>query len=175
MLGRRRRRQARRPIEKSKETMGRPNVLKSIDPFLNADVLYALRSMGHGDDLILCDTNFPADSVARQTVLGRLLRIDNVTAARAARAILSVLPLDSFVETPALRMEIVGKPNEVPPVQGEVQAEIDAAQGRPCPMGGVERFAFYDLAKKAYCVIQTGERRFYGCFVFKKGVIGPEA
>jgi L-fucose mutarotase len=150
-------------------------MLKSIDPFLNADVLYALRSMGHGDDLILCDTNFPADSVARQTVLGRLLRIDNVTAARAARAILSVLPLDSFVETPALRMEIVGQPNEIPPVQGEVQAEVDAAQGRPSPMGGIERFAFYDLAKKAYCVIQTGERRFYGCFVFKKGVIGPEA
>ena len=150
-------------------------MLKSIDPFLNADVLYALRAMGHGDDLILCDTNFPADSVARQTVLGRLLRIDNVTAARAARAILSVLPLDSFVDAPALRMEIVGKPDEVPPVQSEVQAEVDAAQGRPSPMGGVERFAFYDLAKKAYCVIQTGERRFYGCFVFKKGVIGPDA
>jgi L-fucose mutarotase len=150
-------------------------VLKSIDPFLNADVLYALRSMGHGDDLILCDSNFPAESVARQTVLGRLLRIDNVTAARAARAVLSVLPLDSFVDAPALRMEIVGKPDEVPPVQSEVQAEVDAAQGRPSPMGGVERFAFYDLAKKAYCVIQTGERRFYGCFVFKKGVIGPDA
>ena len=150
-------------------------MLKSIDPFLNADVLYALRSMGHGDDLILCDSNFPAESVARQTVLGRLLRIDNVSAARAARAVLSVLPLDSFVDAPALRMEIVGKPDEVPPVQSEVQAEVDAAQGRPSPMGGVERFAFYDLAKKAYCVIQTGERRFYGCFVFKKGVIGPDA
>jgi L-fucose mutarotase len=157
------------------KTTRRSNVLKSIDPFLNADVLYALRAMGHGDDLILCDTNFPADSVARQTVLGRLLRIDNVTAARAARAILSVLPLDSFVDTPALRMEIVGEPNEVPPVQSEVQAEVDAAQGHPSPLGGVERFAFYDLAKKAYCVIQTGERRFYGCFAFKKGVIVPDA
>jgi len=150
-------------------------MLKSIDPFLNADVLYALRSMGHGDDLVICDTNFPADSVARQTVLGRLLRIDNVTAARAARAVLSVLPLDSFVDKPALRMEIVGQPDEVPPVQAEVQAEIDAAQARPSPMGGIERFAFYDLAKKAYCVIQTGERRFYGCFIFKKGVIAPDA
>ncbi len=149
-------------------------MLKSIDPFLNADVLYALRSMGHGDNLVICDTNFPADSVARQTVLGRLLRIDNVSAGRAARAILSVLPLDSFVDKPASRMEIVGKPDEVPPVQAEVQAEIDAAQGRPLPMGGIERFEFYDLAKKAYCVIQTGERRFYGCFIFKKGVIAPD-
>jgi L-fucose mutarotase len=148
-------------------------MLKSIDPLLNADVLYALRAMGHGDDLVLCDANFPADSVARQTALGRLLRIDGVTAGRAARAILSVLPLDSFVEQPALRMEIVDKPAEVPAVQAEVQAEIDAALGKPSPMGSIERFAFYDLARKAYCVIQTGERRFYGCFVFKKGVIPP--
>jgi L-fucose mutarotase len=150
-------------------------MLKSIDPALNADVLYALRAMGHGDDLIICDTNFPADSVARQTVLGKLLRIDNVTAGRAARAVLSVMPLDSFVEHPALRMEIVGKPNEVPPVQAEVQAEIDRAEGRSWPMGSIERFAFYDLARKAYCVIVTGERRFYGCFAFKKGVIPPDA
>jgi L-fucose mutarotase len=150
-------------------------MLKGIDPILNADVLYALRAMGHGDDLIICDTNFPADSVARETVFGELLRLDNVTAGRAARAILSVLPLDAFVDQPALRMEIVGKPAEVPPVQAEVQAEIDAAEGKSWPMGSVERFAFYDLAKKAYCVIQTGERRFYGCFVFKKGVIPPDA
>jgi L-fucose mutarotase len=149
-------------------------MLKSIDPLLNADVLYALRAMGHGDDLILADTNFPSDSVARQTVLGRLLRID-ATAARAAKAILSVMPLDAFVEKPALRMEIVGKPTEMPPVQAEVQKEIDAAEGRAWPMGSIERFAFYDLARKAYCVIQTGERRFYGCFVFKKGVIPPDA
>lgn len=150
-------------------------MLKAIDPILNADVLYALRAMGHGDDLVICDTNFPADSVARQTVFGELLRIDNVTAARAAKAILSVFPLDAFVDKPALRMQIVGKPDEIPPVQAEVQKEIDAAEGKSWPMGSVERFAFYDLARKAYCVIQTGERRFYGCFVFKKGVIPPDA
>jgi L-fucose mutarotase len=161
--------------EKEPSNQGRRSMLKSIDPILNADVLYALRAMGHGDDLVICDTNFPADAVARQTVMGRLLRIDNVTADRAARAILSVLPLDSFVETPALRMQIIGKPDEVPPVQIEVQSEIDAAEGRPLAMGSIERFAFYELARKSYCVIQTGERRFYGCFVFKKGVIAPDA
>jgi len=150
-------------------------MLKSIDPLLNADVLYALRSMGHGDDLVLCDTNFPADAVARQTVLGRLLRIDNVSAGRAARAILSVLPLDSFVDKPASRMEVVGQPGEIPDVQRDVQVEIDAAQGCALSMGAVERFAFYELAKKSYCVIQTGERRFYGCFIFKKGVVPPDA
>ena len=149
-------------------------MLKGIDPLLNADVLQCLRAMGHGDDVVLCDTNFPADSVARSTVLGRLLRLDNVTAARAARAVLSVMPLDSFVEAPAERMQIVGKPDEIPPVQQEVQAEVDAAEGRSWPMGSIERFAFYERAKQAYAVIVIGERRFYGCFIFKKGVIPPE-
>jgi L-fucose mutarotase len=148
-------------------------MLKNIDPLLNADVLCALRAMGHGDALVLCDTNFPADSVARQTVLGRLLRIDG-DAPRAARAILSVLPLDTFVDHAAFRMEVVAKPDEVPPVQAEVQREIDRAEGKASPMGSIERFAFYERARQAYCVIATGERRFYGCFVFQKGVIPPD-
>jgi L-fucose mutarotase len=150
-------------------------MLKGIDPLLNADVLYALRSMGHGDDLVICDANFPADSVARQTALGRVLRMNCDTAGRAARAILSVMPLDSFVPNPALRMEVAGQAGDIPPVQSEVQAEIDKAEGRSWPMGSIERFAFYDLAKKSYCVIQTDERRFYGCFAFKKGVTPPDA
>jgi L-fucose mutarotase len=72
-------------------------------------------------------------------------------------------------------MEVVGDPAQIPAVQAEVQAEIDRAEGRPRPMIGIERFAFYDEARKAYAVIQTGERRFYGCFLFRKGVIPPEA
>ena len=149
-------------------------MLKTIDPSLNADVLYALRAMGHGDRLVICDTNFPADSIARQTVLGRLLRIDNVSAAKAIAAVLSVLPLDTFVDDAAIRMEIVGAPEEVPPVQREVQAAIDRAEGRSHPLVGVERHAFYEKAKTAYCVIATGERRFYGCFLFTKGVLPPD-
>ena len=149
-------------------------MLKGINPLLNADVLYALRAMGHGDRLVVCDTNFPADSVARQTALGRLLRID-ASAADVAKAVLSVYPLDTFVDDAAARMEIVGKPDEVPPVQKEVQKEIDAAEGKAWPMISVERFAFYERAKKAYCVIQSGERRFYGCFAFRKGVVPPDA
>jgi L-fucose mutarotase len=150
-------------------------MLKSIDPLLNADVLYALRAMGHGDDLVICDTNFPADSVARQTVLGRLLHMDGISAPRAVRAVLSVMPLDAFVDHPVRRMEVVGKPNEMPAIQSEVQEEIDAVEGRSWPMGSIERMEFYEVAKKAYCVIQTGERRFYGCFILKKGVIPPDA
>ena len=149
-------------------------MLKGIDPRLNADVLHALRAMGHGDVVVLCDTNFPADQVARHTIYGELLRMDNLTSAQAANAVLSVLPLDTFVDDFAARMEVVDKPDEVPPVQAEVQAEIDRAEGKERTMVSVERFAFYDQARDAYAVIQTGERRFYGCFLFRKGVIPPE-
>jgi L-fucose mutarotase len=149
-------------------------MLKGIDPRLNAEVLHALRAMGHGDVIVLADTNFPSDSIARETVTGELLRMDTPTSAEAARAVLSVLPLDTFVDDFAARMEVVGAPGEVPPVQEELQAEIDRAEGTPRRMVSVERFAFYEAAKDAYAVIQTGERRFYGCFYFRKGVIGPD-
>jgi L-fucose mutarotase len=150
-------------------------MLKGIDPLLTADVLYALESMGHGNDLVIADANFPSDAIGRETTFGEVIRMDAPTSARAAKAILSVFPLDSFVDKPASRMEIVGEPNTILPVAAEVQKEIDAAEGKSLPMGSIERFAFYEMAKKAYCVIQTRERRFYGCFIFKKGVIPPDA
>ncbi|AZL58012.1 ribose ABC transporter [Tabrizicola piscis] len=150
-------------------------MLKGIDNRLNAEVLACLRGMGHGDVLIVADTNFPSDSVARATVTGKLLRMENLSCAEAVQAILSVLPLDTFVDDFAGRMEVVGAPTEVPAVQAEVQAEIDRAEGRARPMVSIERFAFYDMARQAYAVIQTGERRFYGCFMFRKGVIPPDA
>lgn len=150
-------------------------MLKGLDNRLNADVLYALRAMGHGDTLVIADTNFPADSIARDTVLGDLLRMENLTCAEAAEAVLSVFPLDTFVDDFAGRMQVVGAPDQIEPVQAEVQNAIDHAERRPRPMIGIERFDFYDRARQAYAVIQTGERRFYGCFIFRKGVIAPDA
>jgi L-fucose mutarotase len=131
--------------------------------------------MGHGDTLVIADTNFPSDSIARQTVLGELLRMDNLTCAEAVEAVLSVLPLDTFVDDFAGRMEVVGAPDKIEPVQAEVQAKINAAEGRVREMISIERFDFYDRAREAYAVIQTGERRFYGCFILRKGVIAPDA
>ena len=131
--------------------------------------------MGHGDMLIVSDTNFPADSVARATVTGTLLRMENLTAAEAIQAILSVMPLDTFVDDFAGRMQVGDTPDEIPPVQAEVQVEVDRAEGRARPLMPIERFAFYDLARTSYAVIQTGERRFYGCFMLRKGVIPPDA
>jgi L-fucose mutarotase len=146
-------------------------VLKGIDPLLSGDLLRILANMGHGDDLALVDANFPADSVARSTTSGTLIRMDGIDAVRAARAVLSVFPLDDFVETPVRRMEVVGSPGEVPEVQRLVREEVERAEGRAREMGSLERFAFYAEARKAYAVLSVGEGRAYGCFLLRKGVI----
>ncbi len=146
-------------------------MLKGINPLLNADVLHAISAMGHGDDLIISDANFPSDSVARQTITGKLLRIE-AGAAEVVRAILSVMPIDTLVDDAAARMEVVSEPETILPVMHEVQAEVNIAGG-PNTMLPLDRYSFYDRSKQAYAIIQTGERRFYGCFALRKGVIGP--
>jgi L-fucose mutarotase len=147
-------------------------MLIGISPLLNADVLHALCAMGHGDTVAVVDANFPSDAIARQTRIGKLLSIENVGAPRVVEAILSVFPLDTFGPA-AGRMEVVGNPSEMPAVQKEVQAAIDTSEGKSSLMYGIERFAFYEAAKNGYCVIATSEQRFYGCFLFTKGVIAP--
>ena len=157
------------------ETEGGGTMLKTIDPLLNADVLYALRAMGHGDRLVICDTNFPADSIARQTVFGESAAYRQCQRrARQSRRCCPCCRSTPSSMTPPFAWRSSASPKEVPPVQQEVQAAIDRAEGKSWPLVGVERHAFYELAKTAYCVIATGERRFYGCFLFTKGVIPPD-
>jgi L-fucose mutarotase len=150
-------------------------MLKSIDPLLGPDLLHVLRAMGHGDELVLCDSNFPASRIARSTTLGQCLRLDGIDATRVSRAILSVFPLDRMAMPAAWRMEIVGHPDEISDVQQEVQLEIDRAEGAEFRLAGLERFAFYERAARSYCIVMTGELRFYGNFIFKKGTIAPGA
>ena len=147
-------------------------MLKNIDPLLNADLLHALRAMGHGDVIVVSDTNFPSDAVARETVYEDLLRVD-APAAEVVGAILSVMPLDSFVDDPAQRMQVMDDPNDIPAVQKEVQKAIDDA-GEKFTLAPVERFEFYRMARESYAVVTTLERRPWGCFMLKKGVIIPE-
>lgn len=146
-------------------------MLLGIDPLLGPEALYVLRSMGHGDDLIIADANFPAEAISRQTVFGRPLRIDG-DIVRVMRAVLSLMPIDTFVDDAFGRMEVVGKPDEIPEVQREVEKLISGTSTR---MVGIERFAFYERARKAYAVIQTQERRFYADFAVRKGVVPPDA
>jgi len=146
-------------------------MLNGLDPVLSPDLLWVLAAMGHGDDLALVDGNHPAETVVRPTASGRLVRLPGLTMERAARAILSVLPLDDFEPNPVRRMEVVGDPGAVPDVQRAVQREIDAAVGRSLPLAGIERYAFYAKAKASFAVVQVGDPRPYGCFLFRKGVI----
>jgi L-fucose mutarotase len=146
-------------------------MLKGIDPVLSADLLHLLASMGHGDDLVLVDANHPAETVARATTSGRLVRLPGLTMERAARAILTLLPIDDFTDDPVRRMEVVGDATAIPDVQRLVQAEIDQAAGRPLPMVGIERFAFYKAAKAGFGVVQVGDPRPYGCFLMRKGIV----
>ncbi len=149
-------------------------MLKNIHPLLTPELLYVLRAMGHGDELVLVDSNFPAESIAAQTVYGSLIRLDGNTINDAADAIFSVLPLDSFVENPVLRMEVVGNPSQMLEVHQDLKACLDKHSNRDWPMGSIERHAFYERATQAYAVVSTTERRPYGCFVLVKGVIGPD-
>ena len=146
-------------------------MLRNIDPLLTPDLLWILAAMGHGDDLALVDANHPAERIGRATTSGRLVQLPGLTMARVAAAILSVLPIDDFVADPVRRMEVVGDAAAIPDVQREVQREIDRACGNRVPLVGLERFAFYDAAAKAFAVIQVGDTRPYGCFLFRKGVI----
>uniref|UniRef100_A0A9E7ZSK2 Fucose-binding protein n=1 Tax=Bosea sp. NBC_00436 TaxID=2969620 RepID=A0A9E7ZSK2_9HYPH len=149
-------------------------MLRNLDPVLSADLLWVLAAMGHGDDLALVDANHPAETIASSTTSGRLIRLPGLTMQRAARAILSVLPIDDFEPEPFRRMEVVGDAAAIPDVQRAVQSEIDEALGRPSPLAGIERFAFYDQARRAFAVVQVGDPRPYGCFLLRKGVIAGE-
>jgi L-fucose mutarotase len=128
--------------------------------------LHVLAAMGHGDELVVADGNFPAASVAR-----RLVRLDGIDAPRALRAILSLLPLDTFTATPAAVMAVVGDPGSVPPPVRDFQAIVDAEAGRPVRLEILERFAFYERARAAFAVVATGEPRPYGNILVVKGVV----
>jgi L-fucose mutarotase len=143
-------------------------MLKGLDPLLNADLLQVLRAMGHGDDLVIADANFPATTMAR-----RLVRMDGVAAPRVLEAVLSVMPLDDFVDEPCGRIEVVGDPDAEPEVCQEFQKIIDRAEGGRFQLAKIERFAFYARAREAFAVVQTGETRLYGCVLLKMGVVRP--
>jgi L-fucose mutarotase len=141
-------------------------LLKGIDPLVNADLLYALAAMGHGDELAVVDCNFPATSTAR-----RLIRLDGADLVSACRAIMSLFPLDTYVERPVLRMEVVGAPDEIPAVQADCFRVFEAAEGRRVEVGALPREAFYERSRQAFAVVATSEQRPYGCFLLAKGVI----
>ena len=144
-------------------------MLINIDPILSPELLHALRSMGHGDKLVLADANFPSASLAK-----KLIRLDGANIPNAAKAILSVLPLDSFVDYPVERMEIDGNPDEINDVHQDLIDVLKNSAGDKWKVGSIERFKFYEEAKQAYMIVSTTDVRAFGCFIITKGVIKPD-
>jgi L-fucose mutarotase len=141
-------------------------MLLGLNPLLSPDLLHALASMGHGDEILLADANFPAASHARRLVRMPGTRVDDVLA-----AVLSVMPLDSFVDVASYTMQVVGDAESVPDVVAGANAVLARHGGRPA--GTLERFAFYERAARAYAVVATGELRAYGNVLLRKGVVSP--
>ncbi|MDP2119720.1 MAG: RbsD/FucU domain-containing protein [Hoeflea sp.] len=146
-------------------------MLKGIDQRLSAELVHALMLMGHGDDLVICDVNHPAATIAAETTFGRLIDMPGCDIPSATEAILSLMPLDSFVEPPVTRMQMVGNPDGTVPGFARMQAVLDRVEGRPVVMAALERFAFYEAAKRSFCIVRTSDSGPYGCFILKKGVI----
>ena len=141
-------------------------MLIGIDPVLTPELLHALAAMGHGDRIVLVDANYPA------TRGQRLIRLPGAGVVAALRAVLSVLPVDSFVEHPCAVMQVVGDAHAMPDVVAEMDAVLREF-GNAAAVG-MERHGFYAAAEAAYAIVQTGERRFYGNILLTKGVIPPE-
>jgi len=141
-------------------------MLKGIDPLLSGELLRILDDMGHGDQLMLVDRNYPAVSSGRPVV-----RLGEASIIRAATAILSVLPLDSFIEHPIERMEVEDDPVRTTATQDELLALASSVEGRELQYGVVPRLDFYERAKGVYAIVHTLDSVPYGCFILHKGVV----
>ncbi len=141
-------------------------MLRNIPTLLSPELLLALAEMGHGDDIVIVDANFPAHSTGPKVV-----RLDSARATDVLTAVLTLLPLDHFDPEPAITMQVVDDANAVPEIIEEFQTIINEHADRRANTTSIDRFAFYERAKNAYVVVQTGERRLYGNILLKKGVI----
>ncbi|WP_099864610.1 RbsD/FucU family protein [Pararhizobium haloflavum] len=146
-------------------------MLKTIPSMIDAELLWVLRSMGHGDTLTICDNNFPATSVALHTTSKRLVRVAGHDTTALAEAIFALFPLDTFIDAPIAHMQVVDAPDSRLEVHHAFKAAADRAEARDVAMTSIERHAFYEAARRSYAVVQTGEARPYGCFIVTKGVV----
>ncbi len=139
-------------------------MLYGINKLLTGDILKILCDMGHGDELVVADANFPAESIAK-----RVIRVPGVDGAEVLRAVLSVFPLDTYVDTPVFVMDLTDSDKAKGMKEPEMWHIYSEVTGHR--LGLIERFDFYERTKGAYAVIQTGEERQYGNILLKKGVV----
>ena len=143
-------------------------MLKGVPAGISPDLMYTLMKMGHGDEIVLADGNFPADSIAR-----RIVRADGLSVPDVLEAILQFFPLDTYAEAAAFVMQPVPGDPPKPPIWKKFKQLLDASEGRSVELKLVERFAFYEQAKRAYAVVATSETALYANLILKKGVVVP--
>lgn len=141
-------------------------MLKNIDPRMSPELLYVLAQMGHGDRLAIVDRNYPVVSTAQ-----RVVRLDALNLTEALDVVLSVFPVDNFVEQPVAGMNNVDDPEAIPEVQQQAFAAVNVAEGRTVGVQRLPRFDFYQQAASCFAVLATSEARPYGCIMVTKGVI----
>ena len=146
-------------------------MLKGIPRILPPKLLCALCEMGHGDKICIADANFPAESVGKNSIV---IRMDGHTAPEVLDAILTLLPLDTYVEAPVTLMELMecDKGRIETPIWDKYKEIIGKYDGRGAScVSNIDRFEFYERAKEAYCIIATGESAVYANIMLQKGVL----
>ena len=141
-------------------------MLKGISPLISPELLKVLCEMGHGDELVIADGNFPCESVGKNAVV---VRADGHGVPELLDAILKLIPLDPYVDKPVALMEVVPGDPVVPVIWDEFKEIIEKRD--PAKIEYIERFAFYERAKKAYAIIATGEKAIYANVLLKKGIV----
>ncbi len=142
-------------------------MLKGISPLLSPELLKTIAEMGHGDELVIGDGNFPSASMNQ-----RCIRCDGHGVPEILDAILHLFPLDIFVDAPITLMQVVaGTMDGDPPIWTQFKSIIQKHQNATA-LQFVDRFAFYEQSRKAFATVQTGEKALYTCIILKKGIIG---
>lgn len=143
-------------------------MLKGIPAILTPELLKVLAEMGHGDEIVLADGNFPAESMGKDAVV---IRADGHTVPEILDAVLQLIPLDQYVKEPAALMEVVPGDNVKPVIWEEYRSLLNKHGENPQAVEMMERFAFYERAKKACAIVATGETAIYANILLKKGVV----
>jgi L-fucose mutarotase len=145
-------------------------MLKGVPPQMSPDLMFVLLKMGHGDELVIADGNFPADAKAQQVV-----RADGLGVLEVLEAVLKFMPVDKFVDDPVGVMKPVDPKEPEPPIWKDFRRLLEMNEGRRIELTPIERFEFYERAEAAYAVVATSEAALYANVIIKKGVVSPQA
>lgn len=141
-------------------------MLKNIPKILSPELVKILMEMGHGDEIVIADGNFPSEAIGQ-----RVVRCDGHGVPEILDGIMQLFPLDTYTDKPVMLMEVVKGDPVVPTIWDEYKKIINKYEPENCKIEMIERFAFYERAKTAYAVVATGEEAIYANIILKKGVV----